>query len=164
MKTTAYTTAPFSLTKALAGHPLITRGGRAVKGFRRREKSGFDGLHPDVSEYPYCVQIAGIGWRSFQEDGYFRGTHENNYDLFLKVAIPAKQAAPKRSHKKKPAHYTSGKIECIDAIREALGLEGFKAFCRGNVLQYTWRADKKGNPAQDMAKAEWYAAKVKEAQ
>ena len=56
-----------------------------------------------------------------------------------------------------PAHYTSGGIECIDAIREALGMEGFKAFCRGNVIKYSWRADKKSNQAEDMAKAAWYA-------
>jgi uncharacterized coiled-coil protein SlyX len=62
----------------------------------------------------------------------------------------------------RPAHYTSKGIECIDAIREALGEDGFKAFCRGNVIKYSWRADKKGKPAEDMAKAAWYANKASE--
>ncbi len=56
-----------------------------------------------------------------------------------------------------PSHYQGGLIECIDAIEAALGPEGFAAYCRGNVLKYTWRAGRKGDAAQDMAKAEWYA-------
>ncbi len=61
-----------------------------------------------------------------------------------------------------PAHYTSGEIECIDAILSALGPDGFQAFCRGNVIKYAWRADKKGKLGEDLAKAAWYAAKAKE--
>ena len=54
-----------------------------------------------------------------------------------------------------PAHYTDGSIECIDAIREALG-DGFKAYLRGNVIKYLWRAEHKGNEVQDYEKAAWY--------
>ena len=37
----------------------------------------------------------------------------------------------------KPAHYnlTDG-IECIDYIKQVLGLHGFVAYCRGNVIKY----------------------------
>jgi hypothetical protein len=60
-----------------------------------------------------------------------------------------------------PSHYCHGGIECIDAIRAALGPEGFKAYCRGNVLKYTWRAGHKGDPEasgkEDMQKAATYA-------
>jgi hypothetical protein len=62
-----------------------------------------------------------------------------------------------------PSHYTEGGIECIDAIAAALGPVGFVAFCRGNVIKYAWRADKKGKPTQDMEKADWYAKKAAEA-
>jgi len=55
-----------------------------------------------------------------------------------------------------PAHYTQGGIECIDAIRAALGPEGFKAYCRGNIQKYLWRADHKGKTLEDAKKAEWY--------
>ena len=54
-----------------------------------------------------------------------------------------------------PPHYTQGAIECIDAIRAALGREGFKAFCRGNSIKYIWRYNKKGGP-EDLNKAQWY--------
>ena len=38
-----------------------------------------------------------------------------------------------------PPHYTMGSIECIDAIREALGPEGFESWCQGNAMKYLWR-------------------------
>jgi hypothetical protein len=56
----------------------------------------------------------------------------------------------------RPAHYNTGGIETIDAIREALGDEGFKAMCRGNALKYIWRAPHKGREAEDYKKAIWY--------
>jgi hypothetical protein len=55
-----------------------------------------------------------------------------------------------------PDHYKQGDIECIDAIRAALGPDGFKAYCKGQVIKYLWRAEHKGNPTQDYCKAEWY--------
>jgi hypothetical protein len=56
-----------------------------------------------------------------------------------------------------PAHYQSDSgIECIDAIRAALGKEGFIAYCRGNAIKYAWRSDRKGKAAEDKRKAAWY--------
>lgn len=60
-----------------------------------------------------------------------------------------------------PPHYTDGDVECIDAIRSALGEAGFVAYCRGQIIKYTWRMGKKGAPAEDAAKAEWYAKVLK---
>jgi len=59
-----------------------------------------------------------------------------------------------------PAHYTSGSIECIDAIEAALGRDGFIAFLRGQVIKYQWRCGLKDNAAQDAAKARWYADRL----
>lgn len=58
----------------------------------------------------------------------------------------------------KPDHYTYGKLECIDVIKEitngndAIGIE---AFCLGNVLKYLWRYKHK-NGTEDLRKARWY--------
>ena len=61
-----------------------------------------------------------------------------------------------------PPHYQSDNgIECIDAIRAALGRDGFIAYCRGNVIKYSWRL--KSSPAEDQGKAAWYANKAREA-
>lgn len=36
-------------------------------------------------------------------------------------------------------HYQHGDVECVDALRSALGPEGFRGFCAGNVMKYVWR-------------------------
>ena len=56
-----------------------------------------------------------------------------------------------------PSHYNNGDIECIDAIRSALGEDGFRAWCRGNAIKYLWRAGLKGDPDEDLRKAVFYA-------
>lgn len=54
-----------------------------------------------------------------------------------------------------PPHYQSDNgIECIDAIRAALGRDGFIAYCRGNAIKYLWRD--KVNNVEDRNKAIWY--------
>jgi hypothetical protein len=54
-----------------------------------------------------------------------------------------------------PAHYTQGEVECIDALKSALGQEGFKAYCRGACLKYLWRTEHK-NGVEDLLKCQWY--------
>jgi hypothetical protein len=59
-----------------------------------------------------------------------------------------------------PAHYTSGSIECIDAIRAALGDDAFVAYCRGAAIKYAWRAGKKAAHAEDLRKGAWYLSRA----
>ena len=59
-----------------------------------------------------------------------------------------------------PPHYRQGEVECIDAIRAALGPDGFAAYCRGQVIKYTWRAPHKGNAVEDLGKAGWYLSRL----
>lgn len=55
-----------------------------------------------------------------------------------------------------PSHYTSGKVECIDAIDSAVqDLSGFEGYCTGNTIKYMWRWKKK-NGVEDLKKARWY--------
>ena len=63
-----------------------------------------------------------------------------------------------------PDHYkdSDNGIECIDAIRAALGRDGFIAFLRGQVIKYSWRLGKKGSAVTDAEKAQWYQAKLVE--
>ena len=55
----------------------------------------------------------------------------------------------------RPAHYTSGSIECIDAIQAAFGAEVVKDFCLCNAFKYLWRHRQK-NGVEDLKKACWY--------
>lgn len=58
-----------------------------------------------------------------------------------------------------PEHYAYGKYECIDVLRDVLGEEGFKEFCRGNVFKYLWRYNHK-NGKEDLLKAKYYLEKL----
>ena len=40
--------------------------------------------------------------------------------------------------------------------------EQFKGYCHGNVIKYQHRHGYKGNPVEDMEKAEWYLEKMLE--
>ena len=56
----------------------------------------------------------------------------------------------------KPAHYTQGSIECIDAIAEVVKeLKGMEAVNTANVIKYMWRWKHK-NGVEDVKKAAWY--------
>lgn len=59
-----------------------------------------------------------------------------------------------------PKHYTSGEIECIDAIRASMTKEAFCGYLKGNVQKYMWRYEKKINPVEDIKKARWYSERL----
>mgnify|MGYP001230768083 CR=1 FL=1 len=81
----------------------------------------------------------------------------------LKVGPGAKSQAP-FDIVQRPKHYTEtdNGVECIDAIRAALGREQFIGFLRGQVIKYQWRLGKKGSSVEDNRKAIWYANKLDE--
>lgn len=60
-----------------------------------------------------------------------------------------------------PPHYTSGKVECIDAIESALTPEEFRGYCKGNALKYLFRERLKGGD-EDLAKARFYINRILE--
>lgn len=55
----------------------------------------------------------------------------------------------------RPTHYTSGGIECIDAMQAAFGVEAVKDFCLCNAFKYLWRHRNK-NGVEDLKKCRWY--------
>jgi hypothetical protein len=64
----------------------------------------------------------------------------------------------------RPPHYlVSGGVECIDYMRQILGLQGFIDYCHGNVIKYQHRYKYKGKPVEDMEKAQYYLNKMIEA-
>jgi Protein of unknwon function (DUF3310) len=59
-----------------------------------------------------------------------------------------------------PPYYTSGKVECIDALEAATqDLRGIQAVCTANAIKYLWRWKAK-NGRQDLQKARWYIDKL----
>ena len=61
----------------------------------------------------------------------------------------------------KPSHYASSKIECIDAMESAYGVEAVMHFCLCNSFKYIFRSQKK-NGSEDLKKAIWYENKYLE--
>lgn len=59
-----------------------------------------------------------------------------------------------------PSHYTSGGVECIDAIESSMTLEAFKGYLKGNCIKYLYRYEKKQNRSEDLKKCKWYLEKL----
>lgn len=57
-----------------------------------------------------------------------------------------------------PSHYTSGDIECIDAMVAAFGKDAVAIYCVINAFKYIWRHQHK-NGKEDIKKAIWYLNK-----
>lgn len=58
-----------------------------------------------------------------------------------------------------PSHYTTGKIECLDAIESSLDQDGFAGYLKGNIIKYLWRYEKK-NGLEDLKKAHFYIKRL----
>lgn len=62
-----------------------------------------------------------------------------------------------------PAHYETGKFECIDVMVEVFGAEKVAAFCECNAFKYLYRCENKHEtPQEDWKKARWYLTKALE--
>lgn len=63
-----------------------------------------------------------------------------------------------------PSHYTSGGVECIDAITAALSKydDPVDAWLVGQVIKYLWRAPLKGKYDEDIKKAQFYLNRLVE--
>lgn len=55
-----------------------------------------------------------------------------------------------------PAHYNSGGIEAIEAIKASMDQEAYAGYLKGNIMKYMWRYEKKEKPIEDLKKARWY--------
>jgi hypothetical protein len=83
-------------------------------------------------------------------------TEEELDDAINKLRTPTNDSV---NH---PSHYTDGKIECIEYIKDKLTAEEFQGFCKGNALKYVSRAGKKdpNKYAEDLQKAVFYLNKA----
>ena len=61
-----------------------------------------------------------------------------------------------------PAHYTSGSIECIDALTAMIETytDPVDAALSWQVVKYIWRHPFKGKPSEDLRKAQFYLNKL----
>lgn len=59
-----------------------------------------------------------------------------------------------------PLHY-QGPIEAIEAIQASMTAIQYQGYLKGNCIKYLWRFQYKGHPDQDLAKAQWYLARLR---
>ena len=82
---------------------------------------------------------------------------EKNYDIIFGNDSEAKKEKVEDmvNH---PSHYTSGGVECSDAITAALSKydDPVDAWLVGQVIKYLWRAPLKGKYDEDIKKAQFY--------
>lgn len=133
---------------------------RMPKSFKKL--GAFDpSIKDDVSEYNQEMMAEIIDAWPTDENGYFLepGT---DVEIMLAGNIPQDKDEPVvlPSDVANPEYYTSGDIECIDAIRASMTDDGFIQYLRGNVMKYIWRYDKKGFAKKDLEKAVWYITKI----
>ena len=102
-----------------------------------------------------CVDCPVLPFARSGEKCFSDGANiERNYNLLF---------ATEADNVNHPAHYESGKFECIDVMTEAIGLEDTKGFCLCNAFKYIYRCTKKHcTPIEDVKKAIWYLNKFLE--
>ena len=84
--------------------------------------------------------------------------HSEDDTPTIAEAVKENSEAVKPDPVNHPAHYTSGGIECIDAMQAAFGAEAVKDFCLCNAFKYIYRSQRK-NGREDIEKAQWYLDK-----
>ena len=116
----------------------------ALKNRRARILATLNGAEPDQDTWEEMCEI-----------------NERMATLEKMLGEPASSEKSAVDH---PSHYTSGGIECIDAMKAMLaGYEQamiatkfYWHFLSGQVLKYLWRWPLKERPLQDLKKARWY--------
>lgn len=88
---------------------------------------------------------------------------ERNYDLIFgnDANLDEEKTEDMVNH---PSHYTSGGVECIDAITSALSSyeDSVDSWLVGQVIKYLWRAPLKGKYEEDIKKAQFYLNRLVE--
>lgn len=125
-----------------------------------------DGRKAEVLEratsslYPHVGTIDALKFSWTENGSYFHPSEEAGQDGRDLVAEWPDEPASSPDPVSAPAHYTSGTIECIDAIEAMLTVDEFRGFLRGNIVKYQWRYRQKGG-AQDLDKSSWYLDRLK---
>lgn len=89
---------------------------------------------------------------------------ERNYEIVFGNAEDTDEEKKSEDMVNHPSHYTSGGVECIDAITSALSSyeDSVDSWLVGQVIKYLWRAPLKGKYEEDIKKAQFYLNRLVE--
>ena len=102
-----------------------------------------------------------------EHDGYW---HEHKQRIEKERILAKEKKEEKVDLVNHPPHYNKGGMEVIEVIELVTGGEtggkrtgdqGFIGYLVGNIIKYLLRFEHKGNPVQDIEKAEWYLKLLK---
>jgi hypothetical protein len=100
-------------------------------------------------------------WDEMTRDQRAQRVHELEDEILRILAAECGFQAfvekPRPDDRINPAHYKTGGIEVIDILRQKLTPEEFRGFCKGNIIKYSLRAERKGG-REDYEKAAWYGS------
>ena len=113
------------------------------------ERSAFKGHIGQIDKMKECG--ARMAFRVKSSDNSIHPCYY--YGIDLEPALTANECLTV-DNVNHPPHYNQGGIECLEAIKAALG-DGFTAYLRGNVMKYLWRCEHKGG-IEDLRKAAFY--------
>lgn len=111
--------------------------------------------YPESKEFDIC-KIQGSSYEIYRELPYDKCTaYEHNEPVAAEIFKAQNHDAVNH-----PLHYTTGSIECIEALKAATTrLRGIEAVCTANAIKYLWRWKDK-NGAEDIRKAIWYCERL----
>ena len=112
-----------------------------------------DGIIFVVTAYEYFMNGT---YRNAAER--YKGTDEELQEILYNYRKEHECNVPAHDAVEHPAHYETGKFECIDVMLETQGVEAVKDFCVCNAFKYLYRHGRK-NGAEDIKKAIWYLNK-----
>ena len=89
---------------------------------------------------------------------------EKNYEIIFGNAEDMDEEKKSEDMVNHPSHYTSGGVECIDAITSALSSyeDSVDSWLVGQVIKYLWRAPLKCKYEEDIKKAQFYLNRLVE--
>lgn len=126
-------------------------------------------INPDNGEPVYTrkISIAKVfigseeeaeGWMRENLDSSKHAVLEYSGNLCRDQVESIEEAVEITDNVNHPSHYETGKFECIDVMREALGDDNVLGFCLCNAFKYIYRCGRK-NGEEDVRKANWYLNK-----
>ena len=149
------------LRELKSGDTIVFKNGKKAEFFQHK-------VYCENNELVVSLNYKMIGgtlkiWDEYKIDGTKTKTYADNNmkesdDFDIVDIIPKEQAMTEQAEDKvnHPSHYTSGGIECIEAIKASMSKDEYKGYLKGNVLKYVWRYKNKNNPIEDLKKAKVY--------
>ena len=92
---------------------------------------------------------------------YYTPEDDMDYDMYYSPTELVKERNnAKGDSVESPSHYNSGKVECIEYLKDNMPFETYLGYLEGNTKKYLHRWRYKKKPLEDLKKAQWYLSRL----